>query len=112
MAEEINSVLPPEPITEEQVIEVLKTCYDPEIPMNIYDLGIIYGIKIAEDNSVAIDMTLTSPSCPAIQSLPDTIKTRIELNLDAPKVDINIVWDPPYHHSMMSDEARMILGYM
>ncbi len=112
MQKEINPVMPPKPVTEEEVIEILKTCYDPEIPMNIYDLGLIYGINIAEDNSVTIDMTLTSPSCPAIQSMPDTIKARIELDLCPPKVDINIVWDPPYHHSMMSDEARMILGFM
>lgn len=103
---------PKSTISEEELIALLRTCYDPEIPMNIYDLGLIYSVKIGEDNSVDIDMTLTSPACPAIQSLPDEIKARIEIELGAPSVNINLVWDPPYDQSMMSEEARLVLGYL
>lgn len=96
----------------ENIIAVLRTCYDPEIPVNVYDLGLIYGIDIDDEKNVRIDMTLTSPNCPSIESLPSEIQQKTESVEGVKSVRIELVWDPPFHTGMMSDEARLQLGLM
>ena len=94
----------------EAVIDALKGIYDPEIPVNIYELGLIYKIDVHDDNAVTLDMTLTSPNCPVAESLPGEVQNRIE---DVPGVgncEVRIVWDPPWHPSMMTEEAQLELG--
>jgi FeS assembly SUF system protein len=106
MSENINSTL------ETEVIEAIRSCYDPEIPLNVYDLGLIYNIDIDPDNNVIIDMTLTSPNCPSIESLPNEVKQRV-LSVDAVKeVQLNLVWEPPFSTEMMSEEAKLSLGML
>lgn len=96
----------------ENIIAILRTCYDPEIPVNVYDLGLIYGIDIDEEHNVRIDMTLTSPNCPSIESLPLEIQQKIESVEGVQSVKIELVWDPPFHTGLMSDEAKLQLGLM
>lgn len=96
----------------ENVIAVIRTCYDPEIPVNVYDLGLIYGVDIDEEKNVRIDMTLTSPNCPSIESLPSEIQQKAETVEGVKSVKIELVWDPPFHTGMMSDEAKLQLGLM
>ncbi len=96
----------------ENIIAVIRTCYDPEIPVNVYDLGLIYGIDIDDENNVRIDMTLTSPNCPSIESLPSEIQQKAESVEGVKSVKIELVWDPPFHTGMMSDEAKLQLGLM
>lgn len=96
----------------ENIIAVIRTCYDPEIPVNVYDLGLIYGIDIDDENNVRIDMTLTSPNCPSIESLPSEIQQKAESVDGVKSVKIELVWEPPFHTGMMSDEARLQLGLM
>lgn len=96
----------------ENVIAVIRTCYDPEIPVNVYDLGLIYGIDVDEEKNVRIDMTLTSPNCPSIESLPSEIQQKAESVEGVKSVKIELVWDPPFHTGMMSDEAKLQLGLM
>lgn len=100
-------------ISEEMVIEALSTVYDPEIPLNVYDLGLIYAIRILnEDGIVEIDMTLTSPNCPSIESLPSEVEEKVG-SIDGVKdVRLQIIWDPPFSIDMMSDEARLTLGLL
>ncbi|MCB0282362.1 MAG: DUF59 domain-containing protein [Calditrichae bacterium] len=97
-------------VTKDQIINALKTVFDPEIPVDIYELGLIYDVKI-RDKKVQILMTLTSPSCPAAQSLPVEVKEKIERIEQVEEADIEIVWDPPWGMEMMSDVARLELGY-
>jgi FeS assembly SUF system protein len=97
-------------VIEAQILEALRTCYDPEIPVNIYDLGLIYGIKLEEDGEVEIKMTLTSPHCPAIQSLPGEIESKTRAINGVTNVLIKLVWDPPWDPGRMSDAARLELG--
>jgi FeS assembly SUF system protein len=96
----------------ENIIAVLRTCYDPEIPINVYDLGLIYGIDIDQEKNVRIDMTLTSPNCPSIESLPSEIQNKVESVEGVKSVKIELVWEPPFHTGMMSDEAKLQLGLM
>ncbi len=96
----------------ENILEELRTCYDPEIPINVYDLGLIYGIKIDEEKNVHVDMTLTSPNCPSIESLPLEIQEKIEGVDGVKSVHMELVWEPPFHMGMMSDEAKLQLGLM
>lgn len=96
----------------EKVIAQLRTCFDPEIPVNVYDLGLIYGIDVADDMSVRIDMTLTSPNCPSIESLPSEIQQKAESVEGVKSVKLELIWDPPFHTGMMSDEAKLQLGLM
>lgn len=96
----------------ENIIAVIRTCYDPEIPVNVYDLGLIYGIDIDNENNVRIDMTLTSPNCPSIESLPSEIQQKAESVEGVKSVKIELVWEPPFHTGMMSDEAKLQLGLM
>lgn len=96
----------------EAVIEALKSIYDPEIPVDIYDLGLIYDFTVSEDGDVAITMTLTTPHCPVAESMPGEVEMRL---LSVPGVrdaTVNLVWDPPWDPSKMSDEARLELGML
>jgi FeS assembly SUF system protein len=100
------------PVSREKVIEALKTCYDPEIPVDIWELGLIYELSIYGMNNVYIRMTLTSPSCPAAESLPAEVEQKVKAIKGVQDVKVEVVWDPPYDQSMMSDEARLELGFM
>ena len=94
----------------ENIIKEIKKIYDPEIPVNIYELGLIYDIKINEDKKVNIEMTLTSPNCPVAESLPNTVKENI-LNLPGVKdVDLKLVWDPPWTKDKMTEAAKLELN--
>ena len=87
-------------ITEEEVINVLKTIYDPEIPVNIYDLGLVYNIDISEDNDIQVDMTLTSPACPVAETLPPMIEQAIKLQIPETKMSVvQVVWEPHWDQS-------------
>ena len=93
-----------------RVIEKIKQIYDPEIPVNIYELGLIYNIIVDENNNVKINMTLTSPNCPVAESLPKEVKDSIMKINEVNKVDLDIVWDPPWEKSMMSEAAKLELN--
>ena len=95
-----------------QVIEVLRSCFDPEIPVNIYELGLVYDVKVAADGGVMVIMTLTSPLCPVAQTLPPEIEARVKTVPGVTAVKVNVVWDPPWGPSMMSEAARLELGIM
>ncbi len=93
----------------EKIIQQISTVYDPEIPVNIYDLGLVYEINI-DGGHVDIKMTLTSPMCPAAQIIPETVKKKVS-NVDGVRtVDVQIVWDPPWSHDFMSEAAKLELG--
>ena len=94
----------------DKVIVEIKKIYDPEIPVNIYELGLIYDIIVNKDNSVKIKMTLTTPNCPVAESLPKEVKDIVEKIKDVKKVDLDLVWDPPWNKSMMSEAARLELN--
>ena len=94
----------------DKVIAEIKKIYDPEIPVNIYELGLIYDIIIEKDNSVKIKMTLTSPNCPVAESLPKEVKDSIMEIKEVSKVDLDLVWDPPWDKSMMSEAAKLELN--
>ncbi len=98
-------------VIEAQVIEALQTCFDPEIPVNIYELGLIYEIGIADDGSVAVKMTLTSPHCPAAQSLPPEVERKVKSVAGVKDARAIVVWDPPWNPQMMSEAARLELGF-
>ena len=93
-----------------KVIEAVKKIYDPEIPVNIYELGLIYKIDIDEKNKVNIDMTLTSPNCPVAESLPNEVKENIKKVEGVSDVNLNIVWDPPWDKDKMSEAAKLELN--
>lgn len=97
---------------ENQVIDVLKTIYDPEIPVNIYDLGLIYEVKVDEEFNVQIDMTLTSPNCPVAESLPAEVETKTGGLWSVKSSKVEIIWDPPWDKEMMSEEAKYELGFL
>jgi len=97
-------------LIEGQVIEMIRTCYDPEIPVNIYELGLIYDVRVALDGGVLITMTLTTPHCPAAQSLPKEVETKARTVPGVTDVRVNIVWEPPWNPSMMTEAARLELG--
>jgi FeS assembly SUF system protein len=93
-----------------QIVEIVKTVYDPEIPVDIYELGLIYKIEIDDDTNVRVDMTLTSPACPVAGSLPVEVEHKIR-SIDVVKdVKVEIVWDPPWNPDMMSEAARLELN--
>jgi FeS assembly SUF system protein len=96
----------------ESVIEALKEIYDPEIPVNIYDLGLIYGVDVTADADVAVTMTLTTPHCPVAESMPSEIEMRIMSVPGVRGAEVNVTWDPPWDPSKMSDEARLELGML
>ena len=88
----------------------IKKIYDPEIPVNIYELGLIYDINIDNENNVKINMTLTSPNCPVAESLPNEVKNSVKEIKDVKNVDLNLVWEPPWDKSMMSESAKLELN--
>jgi FeS assembly SUF system protein len=92
------------------VIEALRTVYDPEIPVNIFELGLVYKIDVDDDNAVQIDMTLTSPMCPVAETLPEEVKVKVEAIDEVSGATVNIVWDPPWNPGMMTEEAQLELG--
>ena len=96
----------------ERVIEQLKTVFDPEIPVNIYELGLVYEVDVKPDGYVLIPMTLTSPACPVAESLPGEVETRAKGAEGAKDVEVELVWDPPWGPSRMSEAARLQLGFM
>ncbi len=97
---------------EEKIIASLKEIYDPEIPVDIFELGLIYEVKIKEDGHVDIDMTLTSPNCPVAESLPVDVKNKVEGVEEVTECVVNIVFDPPWDKDMMSEEAQLELGFL
>jgi FeS assembly SUF system protein len=97
---------------EEQVIDTLRTCYDPEIPINIYELGLIYEIKVEPSGVVNIKMTLTSPMCPVAGVLALEAETKVKSIPGVKDAKVELVWDPPWNPSMMSEEAKLTLGFM
>jgi FeS assembly SUF system protein len=99
-------------IIEAQVIEALRTCFDPEIPVNIYEMGLIYEVKVDETGKVTIQMTLTSPSCPAAQSIPAEVEQKVRAIDGVTDVQIDLVWEPPWDQNKMSEAARLQLGML
>ena len=96
----------------EAVIEALKEIYDPEIPVNIYDLGLIYGVDVTEEADVAVTMTLTTPHCPVAETMPGEIEMRVNAIPGVRDAEVNVTWDPPWDPAKMSDEARLELGML
>ena len=94
----------------DKIIAEIKKVYDPEIPVNIYDLGLIYNIEIKNDNEAYVEMTLTSPNCPVADSLPKMVKENINSIVEIKKVDLKLVWNPPWTKDMMSEEAKLELN--
>ena len=94
----------------EKIITEIKKIYDPEIPVNIYELGLIYEIKVEKDNNVKVKMTLTTPNCPVAESLPKEVKDSIMEIKEVNDVDLQLVWDPPWDKSMMSEAAKLELN--
>ena len=94
----------------DDIVGALKTVYDPEIPADIYELGLIYKIDIGDDRGVKIDMSLTSPNCPAAQDLPIQVENAVASVAGVKEAKVNVVWDPPWDPSRMSDEARLVLN--
>ena len=97
-------------ILKDKVIKEIKKIYDPEIPVNIYELGLTYDINIDNENNVKINMTLTSPNCPVAESLPNEVKNSVKEIKDVKNVDLNLVWEPPWDKSMMSESAKLELN--
>lgn len=97
---------------EERIMFVLKNIYDPEIPVNIYDLGLIYKIKADKDGNVKIVMTLTAPNCPVAESLPAQVKEEVGFLKEVKNVDLEITFDPPWNQDMISDVAKLELGLL
>ena len=95
-----------------RIIDAIRTVYDPEIPVNIYEMGLIYEVKVDEAGGVAIQMTLTSPHCPAAQSIPAEVEGKVRAIAGVTDVKIDIVWEPPWDPSKMSEAARLQLGMM
>ena len=94
----------------EKIIEEIKKIYDPEIPVNIYELGLIYDIKVEDKNTAKIKMTLTSPNCPVAESLPKEVKDGIMQVEGIENVDLDLVWDPPWNQTMMTEAAKLELN--
>jgi FeS assembly SUF system protein len=97
-------------LTEERIVDVLKTVYDPEIPVNIFDLGMIYKIDVQDDGSVEVDMTFTAPNCPAADFILEDVRTKIESVDGVKSSNVNLVFEPAWDQSMMTEEARVELG--
>ncbi|HEY0439568.1 MAG TPA: SUF system Fe-S cluster assembly protein [Xanthobacteraceae bacterium] len=107
-----GSALPPEELERmtNDIVAALKTVYDPEIPADIYELGLIYRVDIADDRATTVDMTLTTPNCPSAQELPIMVENAVSTVPGVGEVKVNIVWEPPWDPSRMSDEARVVLN--
>ncbi|MCZ7656537.1 MAG: SUF system Fe-S cluster assembly protein [Xanthobacteraceae bacterium] len=94
----------------DDIVAALKTVYDPEIPADIYELGLIYRVDIADDRAITVDMTLTTPNCPSAQELPIMVENAVASVPGVGPVTVNVVWDPPWDQSRMTDEARVVLN--
>jgi FeS assembly SUF system protein len=94
----------------ESVIEMLRTIFDPEIPVNIYEIGLIYGLEVEPSGRVNVRMTLTSPMCPVAETLPPEVETKINAVPGVREVFLDVVWDPPWNPQMMSEDAKLLLG--
>ena len=94
----------------EKIIKEIKKIYDPEIPVNIFELGLIYDIEVDEKNNVKINMTLTSPNCPVAESLPKEVKDSVKQIKEVKEVDLQLVWDPPWDKTMMTEAAKLELN--
>lgn len=97
---------------EEQIIKMLKTVFDPEIPVNIYDLGLVYKIDVSDDMVATIDMTLTAPACPMADFIAEDVREKVASVEGIKEAKVNIVFEPVWDHSMMSEEAKLELGYL
>lgn len=98
--------------TYEAVVNALREIFDPEIPVNIYDLGLIYGVDVTDEGDVAVTMTLTTPHCPVAESMPGEVEMRVAAVPGVRTADVNLVWDPPWDPALMSDEAKLELGML
>lgn len=96
----------------EGVVNALKEIFDPEIPVNIYDLGLIYGVEVSPDADVTVNMTLTTPHCPVAESMPGEVELRVSAVPGVRDAEVNLVWDPPWDPAKMSDEAKLELGML
>ena len=96
-------------IKQEQVVECIKTVVDPEIPVNLYDLGLIYEIRISDKNDVKIKMTLTNPNCPVAGTMPESVGKSVEKLSNLNSIEVSLVWDPKWHKDLMSEEAKLAL---
>ena len=107
-----QSALPSDEVVRmtDEIVAALKTVYDPEIPADIYELGLIYKVDIADDRGVTVDMTLTTPNCPSAAELPHMVENAVASVPGVREVKVNLVWDPPWDPSRMSDEARLVLN--
>ena len=111
-AEETTSQLSPAMQIRDRIIATLKTIYDPEIPVDIYELGLIYGVEVADDGEVHVIMTLTTPMCPVAETLPPEVEDKVRGVLGVTEVSLDLVWDPPWSVDMLSDAARLELNMM
>ena len=98
--------------TEEAIVAMLKTVYDPEIPVNVYDLGLIYKVDVDDEKNVRIDMALTAPNCPAVDFIVEDVRMKVESVDGVKSVEINLVFEPEWHRDMMSEEAKLELGFL
>ncbi|MBI2991343.1 MAG: SUF system Fe-S cluster assembly protein [Deltaproteobacteria bacterium] len=99
-------------VLEAQVVEMLRSCFDPEIPVNIYDLGLIYDVKVDASGAVEIRMTLTSPHCPVAQSLPAEVQAKVKEVPGVTEAKVDVVWEPPWDPAKMSEAAKLQLGML
>ena len=97
---------------EEKIVKMLRTVYDPEIPVNVYDLGLIYNVEVDDEKNVKIEMTLTAPNCPAADFIVEDVRMKIESIEDVKSVDIQLVFEPEWGKDMMSEEAKLELGFL
>ena len=108
MEEKENDIL----TVEEKIVKMLRTVYDPEIPVNVYDLGLIYSIEVDDEKNVHIEMTLTAPICPAADFIIEDVRMKVESIDDVKSVDIQLVFEPEWDKDMMSEEAKLELGFL
>lgn len=108
MEEKENDIL----TVEEKIVKMLRTVYDPEIPVNVYDLGLIYSIEVDDEMNVHIEMTLTAPNCPAADFIIEDVRMKVESIDDVKSVDIQLVFEPEWDKDMMSEEAKLELGFL
>lgn len=99
-------------VLETQVVEALRSCFDPEIPVNIYDLGLVYDVKVEASGAVEIRMTLTSPHCPVAQSLPAEVQAKVRTVPGVTEAKVDVVWEPPWDPAKMSEAAKLQLGML
>ena len=97
---------------EEKIVKIIKTVYDPEIPVNIYDLGLIYGVDVDDEQNVIITMTLTAPGCPAADFIMEDVQMRVESVEGVKSVEVKLVFEPEWHKDLMSEEAKLELGFL